>query len=314
LVRLLIRDKLFMLGFLFITILMILSLLNSILNDGNVRQVPILFDKNGQVIGSPPFAPSFHFPLGTDRNGYDMLHIIIQGAKFTIGIALLITILRITLSIMIGGILGVYFKNWIPKLETFFDSFTVVPLTLIAYFILINVLWMPIDGFPHPFWKRAAFEVFVLTVLAIPTLAFYIANDIQKVFTEEFIQAAQILGGSKLHILKVHVVPHVVENWVLLSIQQFIQVLMIMAHLGVLQLFFGGTFVDYTYQDPPKTISYEWSGLIGDSYQVLNITPWISIVPIVFFSLTIISAQFMLNGVKRAFAYKKGQKILKIIK
>jgi peptide/nickel transport system permease protein len=298
------RDKLFMLGFLFVSILLLLSLLNSMINDGNIRQVPILFDKNGNVIGTPPFAPSLRFPLGTDRNGYDMLHIIIQGAKFTIGIALLITMLRMALSIMIGGALSVYCQKWIPKLENFFDSFTVVPLTLIAYFILVNVLWMPIDGFPHPFWKRAVFEVFVLTVLALPTLSFYIANDIRRVYREEFVQAAKILGGSKWHIFKVHLLPHVFENWALLSIQQFIQVLMVMAHLGVLQLFFGGTYVDYMQMDPPKTISYEWSGLIGDSYPFISIYPWIPLVPIVFFSLTIIAAQLMLNGVKRAFVSK----------
>jgi len=305
LIRILIQDKLFMLGFLFISILLLLSLLNSIINDGSIRQVPILFDKNGNVIGTPPFAPSLRFPLGTDRNGYDMLHMMIQGAKFTIGIALLIMMLRMALAIMIGGTLGVYCKKWIPKLENFFDSFTVVPLTLIAYFILVNVLWMPSDGFPHPFWKRAVFEVFVLTVLALPTLSFYIANDIRRVYREEFVQAAKILGGSKWHIFKVHVLPHVLENWVLLSIQQFIQVLMVLAHLGVLQLFFGGTYVDYMQIDPPKTTSYEWSGLIGDSYQVISITPWIPLIPIVFFSLTIISSQFILNGLKRAFILKR---------
>jgi peptide/nickel transport system permease protein len=297
-----------MLGFLFVSILLLLSLLNSIIYDGNIRQVPILFDKKGNVIGTPPFAPSLDFPLGTDRNGYDMLHMIIQGAKFTIGIALLIMMLRMALSIVIGVLLGVYLKKWIAKLENFFDSFTVVPLTLIAYFILANVLWMPIDGFPHPFWKRAVFEVFVLTVLALPTLSIYIANDIRRVYREEFVQVAKILGGSKLHILKVHVLPHVLENWVLLSIQQFIQVLMVMTHLGVLQLFFGGTYVDYMQMDPPKTISYEWSGLIGDSYQVISITPWIPLVPIVFLSLTIISSQFMLNGLKRAFILKRSVK------
>jgi peptide/nickel transport system permease protein len=68
------------------------------------------------------------------------------------------------------------------------------------------------------------------------------------------------------------------------------------AYLGVLKLFFGGTYVEYIQIDPPKTISYEWLGLIGDSYQFIAIHPSIPLVPIVF-----ISSQFILNGLKRAF-------------
>jgi peptide/nickel transport system permease protein len=309
-IKKLMKDKLFMISFLFLATMLLLSFANTLFNNGNIRQVSIVMDGKGKILAIPPFPPSAQFLLGTDRGGFDMLHMIVQGAKFTIGIALFIVVLRLLFSIVIGTFLGLYLQKWIPRFEKLFDVFTVVPLTLIAYFILLNVFWMPVDGFAEPFWKRAVFEVFILTVFALPTLSFFVANDIKNVFQEDFIDAAQVIGASKVHIMIKHIFPHVVENWILMLPQQFVQVLIIMGHLGVLQLFFGGTYIDYMGFSPPKTISYEWSGLIGDSYQALSITPWIPLVPIVFLALTVISSQLILNGIKRAFE-ARDQEIIK---
>jgi peptide/nickel transport system permease protein len=56
--------------------------------------------------------------------------------------------------------------------------------------------------------------------------------------------------------------------------------------------------------DPPKTISYEWLELIGDSYQFIAIHPWIPLVPIIF-----ILSQFILNGLKRVLIHIKRKKL-----
>ena len=46
------------------------------------------------------------------------------------------------------------------------------------------------------------------------------------------------------------------------------------------------------------SVSYEWSGLIGDTYSRMVTYPWQPLVPILFLGLTILSAQMMLNGFK----------------
>ncbi|MFD3449829.1 ABC transporter permease [Microbacteriaceae bacterium 4G12] len=299
------KEKRFVIGFSFVFFLLVASFVNTIWNGGKVHQVSLLFDSQRNVIGAPPFPPSWNFLLGTDRGGFDVLHMIIQGAKFTIGIALLIAALRIIISTLFGILLGLYGGKWTKSLERIFDSFNVVPLSLIAYFILANVLWMPFDGFPHPFWKRATFEVIILTILAVPTVMFFISKDIQKLWKEEFMEAAKVLGGSKLHILRIHILPHTMPRWLLLFMQQFIQVLLVLIQLGLLELFFGGTLVDYSkMNEAPKSLSYEWSGIIGQQYKVLFITPWVVGGPILFLTLTIYSVQLMMSGIENAL--KKG--------
>ena len=295
-----IRSKSFMAGFLFLSVLMLLSIGNTVFNNGEIRRDAFLSDEEGNIIDAAPSPPFTVFPLGSDLEGYDLLHMMIEGAKITIGIALMIAVLRIVLGLLIGSLLGMYARRWIAVFEKVFSSFTLIPLTLVAAFLLHGVLTMQPEGFSNPFWKRALFEVFILTIYAVPTLAIFQANEIKRLHEEDFMEAASVLGGGPWHKMKVHIFPHLKENLMQISIQQFIQVLIVLSHLGVLNLFFGGTFVDYGAGGPPKSMYYEWSGLVGTYFRSLNFHPWIALVPIGFFTLTILAAQLMLNGIKKA--------------
>ncbi len=42
-------------------------------------------------------------------------------------------------------------------------------------------------------------------------------------------------------------------------------------------------------QTGQKTMTYEWAGLIGDSFDLIPVYPWIPFAPILFFALTCIS-------------------------
>ncbi|MGN7942249.1 ABC transporter permease [Metabacillus sp. 22489] len=306
------RDKKFLLSSFFIVSLLLLSIGNSIIFDGEIKQTNMKFDSNGDFISSPPFPPSFEHPLGTDIHGYDLLNIIIEGSKYTIGSALIVTILRIGIAFLFSSLLSTYLYKWIPLLRTITEPFTIIPQILIAYFLLVNVLIIPPDGKAEPFIIRALFETIVLTFIAIPTLTLHITSLMRSYWNEDFIETSKVLGGTKLHIFSRHILPRFSEQGILLFLQQFIQVLTIFAHLGVLKIFFGGTFVDYSQVDAPKTLSYEWSGLIGSYYPLLKTKPWIPLIPIIFYTLTVISLVVIKNSIRDAL-HSKDKNIKEII-
>ncbi|MBW3110236.1 ABC transporter permease subunit [Bacillus sp. MCCB 382] len=306
-VKSLFTNKRFLVGFLFITLLLSASISNTILNQGNIRDMDALYE-NGQIVETAPFKPSFKFPLGTDANGNDLLHVIVEGAKYTIGISICIAFVQIILGALIGTILSGYFKRTFNVLENFLGTFSVIPITLISYFILINVLSMPIDGFAEPFYKRALFEAVILILLPLPSVVLYVSKETQKIFQTEYVIASRTLGASTFRILVFHVTKHLIQKLVILFIQQLNQVLIILAHLGLLKMFFGGTVIDFSpMQDPPKTLSFEWSGLIGDYFEMLYIHPFIVLVPITFFALTIVSINLILNGVESVYEAGYGE-------
>lgn len=298
-IRFFLRKKRFLFSALFLITLVALSIGNTIFNNGEITQIKFLKDENGNFLKAPPFPPLTAFILGSDRFGYDLGQMMIEGAKYTIGITLFIALSRIFFSILFSSFIYTLKPRFFNGIQKVFEPFSIIPQTIIAYFILFSVLWMPIDGFEHPFWQRALFEVFVLVIIALPNLTIHLSKEMRLLEKETFIEAARTLGGSKYHIFLKHMVPNLYEKWILLFGQQFMQSIQLLAHLGFLKLFFGGTFM--TDEGPPRSISFEWSGLIGDSISYLHARQWIILVPIAFFVLTAISVALINDTIKEYF-------------
>ncbi|WP_243526064.1 ABC transporter permease [Bacillus pseudomycoides] len=295
------RDKRFWLSSVFLIVLVLVSIGNTIWNDGQIRQVSLQYDAQGNP-EVPPFSPSLQFLLGTDRKGYDLLNLVIEGAKWTIGISAFIAIMRMMIGVFLGVILGTYIKRGFSKIEAFFDSFTVIPTVMIAYFLLRFATSFANGQETSSFFERASFQVILFIVLALPTISLYIANEVRKLQKEEFIDAARILGGSKRHIVVKHVFPHLYMTFVLVLMQQFIQTLILFLHLGLLEVFFGGT-VQFGGMDKElDSYTHEWSGLIGAYFRSLTVHPWIPLVPITFFGLTIFSGNMIARSIEDAIA------------
>ena len=74
-----------------------------------------------------------------------------------------------------------------------------------------------------------------------------------------------------------------------------------LSHLGILQLFLGGT---DKIGFPPDTFSHtsEWSGLIGQNYITVaaGVHTWLVFGPLIMLSLSIIAFSFMAEGFKKS--------------
>ncbi|WP_108671053.1 ABC transporter permease [Peribacillus acanthi] len=305
----LLKDWKFMISTTFFVGLFVYSICYGVFFDDKIKLTLLEMNEKAEVLSVPPYSPLEKFPFGTDLLGYDMLQMVIVGAKYTLSVGLIIALLRVLMSLFIGSTVSTYFPRILTFMRWVSEPFSIVPQTLIAFFILFNVLWMKTTGFDHPFWERALFEILVLSFLALPTLSLQFTSQMRKLWNQEYIESAIILGGSKWHIFWKHIMPNMKDKIFFLFIQQFIQALIILAHLGTLKLFFGGTFIDYETGQPPKSISMEWSGIIGDSYRYLRAYPWIPLTPIIFFALSILSLSTILESLKKAFRLKDEGKI-----
>ena len=82
--------------------------------------------------------------------------------------------------------------------------------------------------------------------------------------------------------------------------QQFTQTLTILLHLGLLEIFFGGTVKFLGPIEEIESYTHEWSGLIGVYFRSLTVHPWIPLVPITFFGLTIFSGNMIVKSLEEA--------------
>ncbi|MBB6453903.1 peptide/nickel transport system permease protein [Salirhabdus euzebyi] len=304
------KNVKFAIGFLFLFGLTTYSFIYSILTDSKIDRVKFLYDEKGSIASGPPHAPPNPMLLGSDDVGYSMFDQIIVGAKYTLFFAFLIAFLRV----FIGFIGGIYYafkmdqsrQKWVEKLV---DAMHFLPLSIIAYLLLRPVLWGNPDGtWEYSLFERISIEVFLLTILVVPMTMVLTGNEMKQVLKSEFILSARVLGGSPLHILRRHVLPHIGARMTILFGQQFIQTLLIFIHLGIFQLFFGGTVVTMGWDaDPPKTFTYEWSGLIGNTRTVIFTgNYWILGTVLLAFMLSIFAMQLIIQGVKEVQQVKVG--------
>ncbi len=297
------RNKSFMTGFLFIFLTLMGSLIYGWFFDNHIPVAELRFTEDG--VKSPPFSPWEYPPFGTNNLAQSLFHILLIGAKYTLGVAFLIAGLRFVLSFVWGTISELYAPKLNQWSRPFLEAFYYYPVTLIAYLMLYWVLFA--DGqfngvdseFTYGFGARIIIEVMVLTLAAVPITSLTISEEVNQILKKEFMDSVQILGGSRRHILMKHVLPFLKPQLVIIFLREMIQVLILLAHLGILGIFFGGGAMK---EDLFKnlvfvSLSNEWSGIIGNNFRFLFTTYWwIAICPIFLLTLTVLAFKLMLEG------------------
>jgi peptide/nickel transport system permease protein len=294
-----VRNFYILLGSSFIVGVLLASCINGVFFDGEIRQTQAIY-VDAYPVDAAPFKPSQNFWLGTDTNGRHLLHVIIEGAKYTIGLGIIIAVFRMFFSFVLGTIYALYLQKYQRVLSALSNAFQYIPVVLLAYFLLRPVLNQAFEGFQYSLATRVWYEIILLILLALPTVSLVIGNEISIILRKEFIQTAKTLGASSFFILRKHVIVHIYRRLLIIFTQQVIQVLLILAHLGLFELYLGGTKIDYSImQAAPITTTYEWSGLIGDYFDLFIVYPWIPLVPIGAFTLTIFSLNLIVKGLEK---------------
>ncbi|MFC7371480.1 ABC transporter permease subunit [Fictibacillus iocasae] len=294
-------EPLFVVGFGFLALLTAASLYHQYAFDDRVPQTLVKYAKDGVTpLGKAPFEPSSDYWLGTDQFGHDLFYKIVSGAKYTLGLAFLISGLRLLFSFF-GGLLFYMMRDRVKEwLKGLVASMQYMPVALLCFFVLFPI----VTNEELSFWDKGIFQILILTAVALPTVSVLIGSEIEAIYRKEFITGAKVLGGSRFHLFRKHIFPHLTPKLSLLFIQQVIYVLILLAHLGLLRMFFGGTaLMEYTFGSMdliPFSLSNEWSGLIGSYYNQMLLRPYLILFPVLFFSLTVIAVNLMLEGIKKA--------------
>jgi peptide/nickel transport system permease protein len=312
------KQPTFLIGFIFIFGLLILSFLYSWFWADNAKKIIVLYTKSGDVIGKAPFGPNQVFPFGTDSYGHQLAFTILDGAKYTILFSLTIGLLRTVIGLIIGIFVSVTPIKIKSSPSTMLQALQTVPISLVLYVILQPVIfdtdhyvyYKNIFGYagsmygkpPHySMWATILFETFLLTMISVPLVSKLFADEMRLLMKKEFVLSSKTLGSSKWFQIKKHVLPHMWPKIYVVFIQQIIQALLIIIHLGVLQIYFGGTYVRiYPMETDIWGKTNEWSGIIGYQLKSYGLTPWMVLFPLLFFFLLILAYNFILEGINKA--------------
>lgn len=303
----LIKNKKFLLGFTFIIVLTLVSLTYSVYLYKLVPEPPkMIFGDNHKLLDAPPYPPSIKFLLGVDRFGGDVFWKVIDGAKYTVAIAVIVSLFRIILG-LIGSLIYTFYL-W--KIRFFIEAgiraFRFIPAVILAiiFFVAVN---MP-DVTPMELFIQ---QTLILVIIGLVPLLGYLAAEIRIFLDSDFISCSRTLGASKGWIIKAHILRYLRPRLFILFTQQVAQTLLLLVHLGVFQIVIGKAEKITNFDGLASTdlvtisLSNEWSGLIGLSYQELMLDKWIIVGPCIGFVLTIYSFRLMGKGIEESFTNRK---------
>ncbi|NIZ91334.1 ABC transporter permease [Kineococcus rubinsiae] len=242
-----------------------------------VAAVPSLFTSTNprfQTLADSLGDPRDGHPFGFTRLGEDVYARTIYGARASVVVGLLSTVLVTVVGGVVGAIAGYYGGIWDALLSRISDIFFAVPLVLGAIVLITSLQ------------SRSTLTVsLVLSLFAWPQTARIMRGSVLQTRSAEFVTAARALGLSRLQVLVRHVVPNALGPVIVIatiSLGTFIAAEATLSYLGV---------------GLPSSI-VSWGGDISAAQTSLRSAPQVLFWPAAALSVTVLSF-IMLGDVVR---------------
>lgn len=162
--------------------------------------------------------------LGTDPVGRDLLSRIIYGARVSLSIGVIVTLLACALGVFLGLMAG-YYEGWVDEvLLRIADMFLAFPFILLAITI-ISVLGSGLVNL-----------VAVLVVTGWVQYTRLVRGQVLTVKRNQFVEAAQVAGAGNSRIVFRHILPNIIAPIIVLATLQVAFVLLTEAALNFLGL------------------------------------------------------------------------------
>ncbi len=155
---------------------------------------------------SNSFAPASEgHPFGFTQQGADVWARTVYGARASVAVGVLATLLTATIGIITGAIAGFYGGIADSLLSRLSDIFFSIPLLLACIVVIsvVNNIW-PDRGF----WASVAVVVLALALFAWPQITRQMRGAVLEVKNLEFVDAATAIGATRMRNLVRHIVPN----------------------------------------------------------------------------------------------------------
>ncbi len=207
-----------------------------------------------QVLQNRLQPSSWAHPFGTDELGRDILARVVFGARITLTIVVLVSLIVVPIGLAIGLPAG-YFGGWIDAaLMRFTDIFLAFPRLVLAL------------AFAAALGPGIENAVIAIALTAWPPYARLARAETLTRRRSEFIQAAELQGASHLRIIATQIVPLCLPSVIIRLTLDMAGIILTAAGLGFLGL--GA--------QPP---SPEWGAMVSTGREVLLDQWWVATIP-----------------------------------
>jgi len=237
---------------------------------------PWIFPGSPWDMAGAPFAPPGEdgMLLGTDSLGRDVAAGIAHGARVSLLVGAVSTVVSLVIGIGLGAIAG-YLGGWVDDVVMRFTEFFQTIPSFVLAILLVAIFTPTIQSI-----------VFAIAVVSWPPVARVVRAEFLSLRSREFVQASEVLGKSRISIVLGDILPNALSPIVVLSSLMVASAILLESALSFLGL------------GDPNMMS--WGFLIGSGRSVIRMAWWMSVFPGIAIFLTVLSLNLVGEGLSDA--------------
>ena len=229
------------------------------------------------IVSGKDLAPTLAHPFGTDPYSRDVLSRVIYGARLSLTIGILATLVSLTFGVAYGAISG-YAGGVVDALMMrFLDALLSIPRLLLLLGVLV--------AWPH---LSIGALILFLGLTGWFGLSRIVRGQVLALKHAEFVTAAEALGASRRRILVRHLLPNLVSPIIVAATLGIAHVIVLEAGLSFLGI------------GVPQPLA-SWGNIIYDGSDQIAQLWWMSLFPGLFLVITVMTLNVLGESLRDAY-------------
>jgi peptide/nickel transport system permease protein len=244
--------------------------------------------------GASLLGPSPAHPFGTDDLGKDLFARVLWGGRISLAVGLTAVLIAITLGTVVGALSGFFggkLDHLLMRLTDMFLSLPQLPLLLLTIYLFRDLLRETVGP---------ELGIFILIVSIIGALTWMptarlVRASFLSLKQKEFVEAARTVGAPNVRIIWRHILPNVMSP------------VLVSATIGVGAAIITESALSFLGLGFPPDVP-SWGRLLYDAQNFMEIAPHWAIFPGLFIFLTVLSINYMGDGLRDALDPRRTQR------
>jgi len=243
---------------------------------------PLLYPGDPLAMEADPLlwpGQDWHYPLGTDALGRDLMAGIVHGGRVSLQVGLLASLFGVTLGVCIGAVAGYFGGRVDYGLQRLIEIFQTMP----SFVLLVALVAIAQPSVPT--------LIFAIGIVSWPTVARLMRAEVRSIREREYILAARSVGYSHLRIIALEVLPNILPT------------LIVTASIMVASAVLMESALSFMGLGDPNQVS--WGSMIGSGREQIRTAWFLTAIPGLAIFLTVLAFNLIGDGLTDAFNHQR---------